>query len=465
MNKKLVSTFLALAMALTLVGCGQKNAAQPAATNTGSEPAPASGTTEPKSEPQPDNAVWSYTLTTENTEGEYKNDDGVLLATVSCERPVLSLSCEGGAQNAEPPKDMQKVCDVFNRGIDEVAGDMPTAESLGADAQLQYNEMPEEYRESFYGYSEELAVESTRISGSLLETMFSSYGYWGGAHGGMSYINLHFDLETGSFFGLADLTDNYEGLKKMLADDIINQIYEGGENEYLFDDFEDTVRNSDDYNFSIGEDGITVIFGQYELAAYVYGILEYQISDGKLSRFLNERGERLLAPSPEAKVLGNFYEADEMWYWFEGLVPTDYNDKKTAQVNGEDMIYYHVDLPGINSIGDLRNKMLTRLSEELVEARLASSGTEAVYPLFKDIDGGLYMLPAGRGTDMYIDSVDYVAKLNADGKGGNVIATITWRDYDEEKSEWVLTGEKSDVEFPFELTDGGAVFSGFSTIW
>lgn len=128
------------------------------------------------------------------------------------------------------------------------------------------------------------------------------------------------------------------------------------------------------------------------------------------------------------------------------------------------MTYYRVDVPGVTSIADLRAQMQTRFSDDVVQQRLVNS-MGGMYPLLREVDGVAYVIPAGRGTDMYIDSVSCRAELDADGKSGRIIATIQWRVYDEEKEEWVLK-DTSDTAMPFVLgEDGHARFTDFRTIW
>lgn len=461
MKRRFISCVLVLALALSLFGCAKKPAAQQTLAPT--EPASEAKSDTPAAQPEQSGAVWNYSLTTETTSGEFKNDDGVLLATTSCDRPVLSLSCEGAAENETPPEAMQKVCDSFNSGIAGLVS-ISSVEELAESAQMQYDEMDAEYREYFNGYSEEASVVSSRVEGSLVEVLMENYGYWGGAHGGLNLYGIHFDLETGEFFTLSDLTDDFEGLSRAVSDEVIWQIDANEEHEYYFDDYEDTVRMVENTVFSLGEDNLMMIYNQYDIAPYVMGTLEFDVGYDKLCRYLNERGERLLSPSPEAKALGNYYEANEMWYWFDSLLPLDYDDSHTIQIDGIDFVYNRVDIPGVTTLADLRAKMTTRLSEELTDGRI-NNAINNVYPLFEEFDGVLYGISVGRGADMYIDSVDYRAELDADGKGGRVIATITWQDYDEQKEEWVLTGEKSDAEFPFVMTENGAVFTDFHAIW
>lgn len=460
--KRVFAIVLALSLALALFGCAKKPEAQETFSPV---PAGTDGAANTQTEPEATPVTWEYAVTTETETDSFTNDDNVLLAEISYELPTLSLRSGDNPDGKEPPEEMQAVCKAFNDGVTAYREGLLDASELGAEAQMLYDEMEPEYRENFFTFSQQVTVENTYRHGDLLDVRLSDYGYWGGAHGGTAYVNLHFDCKTGEFFELFDLTDRPDELRDALAQNLLGKIWAQEESEYYYDDFDQIVQAKEDYNVSFGKDGMTVIFDQYEIAPYVMGILEYTVPYAEFNRYLNERGERLLNLSAEEKALGDYYEAEEMWYWFEGSMPMDYEDIREVPDTKEDWdnAYYRVTIPGVTTLADLRAKLLTRFSETVADQRLAAATNEE-FPLLREIDGALYAAPAGRGDDMYIHSVDFRAELNDGETGGKVIATIQWQDYDEEKEEWVLT-DKSEVDFPFELTENGAVFSEFQTIW
>ena len=386
------------------------------------------------------------------------------LASVSIERPVLELACDGNFGGAAAPREMQEICDSFNELFEELYPDSAVDEVC--DRALEFYEgASKEIQSSFPAFEESVAVKDPRIEGDLVELVIDRYGYWGGAHGGGSRTGYHFDLQSGLFFDLTYVTDDIAGLNEAIADEILSQIYDRNESDRYFSGYGETIRDYGDYNVALGNDSLTVIFGEYEILPYAAGIPEFEISYGVVSRYLNEDGERLLAPSTESKVMGWYYEAFDMWYWFEGMLPFDYTDTVTVNRDGNELNYTRVDIPGADSIDDVRNMMLTRMTEELADARLdkAMNGTD--YPLFLETAGKLYAMVWGRGGDMSIRSINYRVDMDPDGRGGRVVATITWQDYDEDSGDWVLTGETSDFEYPFVIKDGGAVFTEFHTLW
>ncbi len=458
--KKALALCLTLSLALTLAACAPK----PREAVEAIAPAPVQ---EAAAE------VWDFDLSVETASEERKNEDGVLLATWSCEQPVLRLVNEAGeAFSGETPErgvtaEQLAACRTFNAETAAYAKvSHAELDRLEADARELYGELEEEYRANFMPFAGEDRVENVFRRGDLLDVLSSSYGYWGGVHGGLFYGNLHFDLKTGEFFALSDLTDRPDELRGILADEVVAQIYRDDNGEGYFWDCEQTVRATEEYNVSLGETELTVYFGEYELAPYAMGILEFPIPYARIARVLNERGERLLALSAEDRALGDYYDAEKLWSWIEGAIPMDYDTSRTARVeeNGEswEMYYSRVDVPGVTTLDALRERLRTRFSDALVERMLAPN--EGGAATFREFDGELYAAPVGRGDDLTVESVDYRVELEADGSGGKVIVTIHRQDYDDEKEEWVPTGTDT-VEFPFEQTDGGARFTAFESVW
>ena len=471
--KRMIAALLALTAVFVISGCARSQTAAPQQsapqTQSAAEPSPqtAPAPQEGAAAKEKTPPTWRFEVETRSEKGEYKADDGTLLATVSYEYPRLVLKSDGDASGWEPPEDRQAACDAFNKEIEAYRADLMSAEALGKEALDWYNEMSADARQYFPAYYRETNVVGSYLAGDLLCVNCAGGSYYGGAHGVESVFSWKFDLAAGKFFDWQDLTDRPDALREELAWNLLGKIEERGESDWCFEGYEDTILAKEDFNVSLGETGMTVAFSEYEIMPYAGGIPEYEIPYAEFSRFLNARGERLLPLTPEDKALGDYYEAEELRYWLEGAMPMDETDSVSQFVKSTwgdyDMLYYRVDVPGVTTLAELRAKLLTRFSDELTERMLAGVTGEE-YPLLQEFDGKLYVLPAGRGADMYIDSVDYRAELNADGSGGTVYATIHWRDYDEEKEEWVLTDE-SIVEFPFETTGNGARFTDFTTIW
>ncbi|MBE7005094.1 MAG: DUF3298 and DUF4163 domain-containing protein [Ruminococcaceae bacterium] len=460
--KKLLAAILAAVLALSLFGCGGGTARQPEPnaepqTSQPSQTAQPSGGTDASTEvPQ---LSWNYDVEIQHDEMQFTADDGTVIASWSIKLPHLVLKCDGDAAGQEPPAELQAVCDAFNSGL---SGAGLWEGDIEAEAKEEYA-FKKENNIEFFPLADETEVGSVYLHGNLLSVYASDYVNLGGAHPDWLCASWDFDLSTGKFFTLTELAADPAQMLGAVSDHVVADIYISEIREGYYENFEELIRAKADFDVFFDEDGMTVWFQEYDIGPHALGIPAFTIPYAEFGRYLNARGKQLLALSVEDEILSDFYEADEMWYWFEGLIPLDYNDSKTVQAadvfgGSFDQPLYRVDLPGVTTIDALRAKLMTRLSENLVDRRL-DGANQALF--LQELDGALYAMPAGRGDDMYIDSVSYRVDLSA----SKVIATIVWRDYDEAKSEWVLTGATTDAEFPYEMTENGAVFTDFCTIW
>ncbi len=155
----------------------------------------------------------------------------------------------------------------------------------------------------------------------------------------------------------------------------------------------------------------------------------------------------------ESEALSAFDMAQEYWSWLDAGAPTLYEEPKIETVDGYDMYYYHIDVPEVSTFEDLENLLSQYVDRSFVESEIASCEQ------FREFDGELYVMPAGRGDDLTIASVDIAAEIDEGGESGKVIATIYRQDFDDETSEWYETGEKDVSEFPFSIIDGSVIFS------
>lgn len=101
------------------------------------------------------------------------------------------------------------------------------------------------------------------------------YAYMGGAHGVYSQLFFNYDLRTGDLISQNDIfTADSEGL---LIERIKQNIIKGNEtlnSESDLEEFfwvENIIPND---NFYITEDGINYVYNPYEIAPYVWGIIE-----------------------------------------------------------------------------------------------------------------------------------------------------------------------------------------------
>lgn len=436
--KRIWITALAL---MLLSGCGARSAAPAAPAQTPAE------------------EEWRFALVTETESAEYADAEGKVLASVSYELPRLVLqNADGEAFTGDAPERgataaQLDACRAFNARSDALRQTLPGADELGAEAEALRAEMEPEYRAYIGAFTEERAVTLTDAEPPLLNVTLTSYGYWGGAHGGAAVENWHFDLTRGEFVTLNDLTDDPAALRRAVAEEIIAQIdSDGALSEEMFPEYAETIRAKEDFDVIFGARSMSVGFAQYEIAPYAVGMPEFEVSYGVIARLLNERGAALLEITDEDRALGDFFEARTMWSWFD-LTTMPLDPDRPAAEEG----YFAVDWPGVTTMAELRALLLTRFDEGVAQELLSLGEGH-----YKDVDGVLCATQADRGADIAFAGAAYAVELDA--TGGRVIATRTLQDWNGQTEAWEVTGTDT-VEFPFVRTDAGAVFTAFPDLY
>ncbi len=134
-----------------------------------------------------------------------------------------------------------------------------------------------------------------------LSLVNEQYAYTGGAHGNTDYKSLIFYISSGKLID-GKVTDliidiNDKKLIKLLRKKLINhaKIMMGGGNstdQITDDDAKDNYFKFDEIrlnsNFHLGVDGITFIYNQYEIAAYVFGAISIKFSYDELKLFVKK---------------------------------------------------------------------------------------------------------------------------------------------------------------------------------
>ncbi|MCR5278390.1 MAG: RsiV family protein, partial [Lachnospiraceae bacterium] len=278
--------------------------------------------------------------------------------------------------------------------------------------------------------------------------------YGGGAHGGSYLKNFHFDLQEGAFIGFNDLSNSPEELWSKIADEIVNEIYMG-DSEMYYDNFYQVVHDRKDPNFSVTDAGLTFVFDQYEIAPYALGMPSFTIPYSKMVKLFNDRGMRVFEFKESDYIMADYYEATEYWGWFIGGAPVDYQDTKSDDEAYEYCAFKYKD---IHTLADLKALLKIRFSDELIDRYLDIG-------LFKEFDGKLYVVSAGRGSDISVHHIDYDVEYTKGDPEGKIVAHIYRQDFTADSTEPVLTGEVDDEEICFTMGDNGAIFTAFPTLW
>lgn len=108
-------------------------------------------------------------------------------------------------------------------------------------------------------------------------------------------------------------------------------------------------------------------------------------------------GSSCLAATPtDDEVIAAYHNARVVYNWFDlKQLPTNGRSKKETGY----MIYYNVNYPGIRTMSELRNECNKVFTPDLTSLLLTRSRA------YREFNGGLYVAPAGRGTNIYAGDI------------------------------------------------------------
>ena len=447
--KKLLSTLLALSLALSLGACAVK--VDP------SEP----------DEPAKDELRVVFTEEHLTKEVEYKADDGTVLLIEKYDLPQLEVRTS--ANEVYTPPVSNTAVDVpqeyaaalaFNAEMQHAADalDASAQEALTM-AREHYAGLDEEQRAYWANYAEELIVDSICRHSGLVSVWGGGYSNYGGAHGWESIRAWSFDLTTGEFLTLDGLdaqpsTDSALGktLIDTLASEIVNRIYEEGLDDYLYDDFYSYVYDlSSNAHFYFSGSGMTVNFDAYVLGPYASGPQTFEIPYSHFYNALDSHTQSLLNVPQDEIIIADYYTTKTLWSWFNMTTPPVDSGAPGITVDGLPLA--RVTLGDVNTLDELRALLCEHVSAELADEWLATGR-------FVESDGALYAACADRGSDITIDTESYLVAWNGDA--GEIMQTITRREWNDETGDFVpVPGSETYYAYPFTTMNRHAVFSAF----
>lgn len=168
------------------------------------------------------------------------------------------------------------------RGLNNASVQKEINESLKAIA------IPEPYdseMEGMFEYEYTADYEVKYVEGSILNIMFTTYTYAGGAHGMPYQFSYIVNVETGQTYQLSDLFDKSSHYTEQVSDIIMS--LDAAQAEEPLDSFESIA---DDEGFYLEENGIVVYFEPYQYKSYAAGFPEYQIAYDELDSVINKEG-------------------------------------------------------------------------------------------------------------------------------------------------------------------------------
>jgi hypothetical protein len=188
--------------------------------------------------------------------------------------------------------------DMIFKPLHTVLVHYPQVEGLqDTNVQNQINEQLEtDFVESRANITKEDALTvsdsfSASLKNNLLIISMSGYDYYAGAAHGMPLQNYYFiDISTGEFYELKDLfkkdsdykTPINEFIRKKIKEDIAT-----GESMFFEDQF---TGISDAQYFYLTEDGLTIYFYPYDIAAYAGGFPEFTMTFEQLQDVIDKDG-------------------------------------------------------------------------------------------------------------------------------------------------------------------------------
>ena len=447
--KKLLSTLLALSLALSLGACAVKV-----------EP-------DKPDEPAKDELRIVFTEEHLTKEVEYKADDGTVLLIEKYDLPQLEVRTS--ADEVYTPPVSNAAVDVpqeyaaalaFNAEMQRAADalDASAQEALTM-AREHYAGLDEEQRAYWTNYAEELIVDDICQFSGLVSVWGVGYSNYGGAHGWESIQAWSFDLTTGEFLTLDSLdaqpsTDSAlgESLTHTLAMAVLEQIDAQGLSEYYFEDYASYIFDlAANASFYFNDKGMTIVFDPAVIAPYAASAQKFEIPFSRFYNALDTRTQLLLDVPQDEIIIADYYTTKTLWSWFNMTTPPVDSGAPGITVDGLDLA--RVTLRDVNTLDELRALLCEHVSAELADEWLATGR-------FVESDGALYAAWADRGSDITIDTESYLVAWNGDA--GEIMQTITRREWNDETGDFVpVPGSETYYGYPFTTMNRHAVFSAF----
>lgn len=146
-------------------------------------------------------------------------------------------------------------------------------------------------------YEMDSAVLVKRADERVVSYVREDFSQLGGAHPSTYFTGKNYDAKTGEELSLKDVVSNYDGVYQYVLDELAQREKEDGNENCYFDGYEDTVKEmfygaSDtgstdtaegseesglypdmqaEVQWYLEDDGLTVIFNDYDIAPYAYG--------------------------------------------------------------------------------------------------------------------------------------------------------------------------------------------------
>lgn len=251
---------------------------------------------------------WIYRVTTYTVTGEHFAADDVdhVITRQSYQMPTMSVSRSKGEK--ELPAAAARAAEQFNAYFEQVLEDEAAwFDEVAAAADEDYgavgNERGSVWQDRRFCYWDEATLDFWSNDRILCVTT-TRYSFTGGAHPNTWKSGVTFDLRTGKTVTAADLTDNVAALETAVTQELVRQAEERMKKpadpatDYVpptyYDDYAETLGAWMDRTVIFGEQGMTVIFGFYDIAPHDAGEQCFLIPYRLLKAYLSDCGAEAL---------------------------------------------------------------------------------------------------------------------------------------------------------------------------
>ena len=189
----------------------------------------------------------------------------------------------------EEEETLKEAAEVFNQRVDEFFQEALSNLEPTISYDQDENIAPHE------PYTDQISYQAYCTEGLVSLQLDFSY-YLGGAHGNQASQEWLFDVTKAQFIQPLDLAEDPEALSQAVAQELLQQIQEAGIAEDLWPEYEELIRDwaekADAVYFH--QEGLTITYSPYNLAAYAYGAQVFQVSPEVYQELLSDSGRKLL---------------------------------------------------------------------------------------------------------------------------------------------------------------------------
>lgn len=212
-----------------------------------------------------------------------------------------------GAAFDGDPKNLKGICQFYSKAVFDIVEkeSKKEAESTAeyiyddeslteADRQSQLSNIP--------SYEEDVKLEKTDETASYIVFCESSFGYRGGAHGGMAgYGYIIFDKATGKQVTSLLKPGAAKGMQKLLKAGLKSYFNENGEDVKTDQQLMECLMIEGSriplpqgHGISLTKNGLLFVYAQYEIAAYAAGMPSFVIPYDKVKTYLTDDAKAVL---------------------------------------------------------------------------------------------------------------------------------------------------------------------------